>query len=464
HPEEHRRRRPRAFWHRAVDGEHCLVVSLDDQAVLTIDCSVPEGSGSTSAVFLGMALRWGRTIEPSASAVRLVDLPGGRVWDAGRGATRSTSTYDLGWLHPGESIAMQTFFGPVDVDHVDVLLPFFGLVPDVPVVKGDASTPDVTSLGHKGPFELPGPQLLERYVLAYDGDTSVQQSGDDQMVTLASDVLFATDDFSLSPEALGRVDSIAGQIAAVASGGQVQVVGHTDDVASDEYNLELSKKRARSVADRMAPTLGAAFTFVVDGKGKREPAVSGTDPAARAANRRVEISFSASEALELAPQTQPVPPPTGPTAVGHNTVEFVHSLPPAPQSVTVTVAVTSVVRRHGYLIGTLEITLVDGRDMVYILGEYYQEQRYAHYAQVHGAWDVALLGPAGRVHPVQYPYAGSRDRFPRIDILADRFRWNRIDVPGSFTYTVVWPDTGQDKVSVDVRNRFRITDIPVEIT
>ena len=28
--------------------------------------------------------------------------------------------------------------------------------------------------------------------------------------------------------------------------------------------------------------------------------------------------------------------------------------------------------------------------------------------------------------------------------------------------TVVWPDTGQDTVTIDVDTRFRITDVPVE--
>lgn len=73
------------------------------------------------------------------------------------------------------------------------------------------------------------------------------------------------------------------------------VIGHTDDVPS-RYpggNWGLSRDRARHVADRLA-ALGAdpSWLAVIDGRADTEPAVPGTDPAARAANRRVEITFN----------------------------------------------------------------------------------------------------------------------------------------------------------------------------
>jgi outer membrane protein OmpA-like peptidoglycan-associated protein len=433
------------------------VVSVDDRAVLTVDYSVPEDSESSTSLSVGWFMTgWG--VDLGTTAVRLVDLEGGRVWAVGSGSLWRTTTNDLVSVGPGQSKTSQTFFGPVDADSVDVMLPLVGLVPDVPVIKGDATTPDVASLGIDGPFEFPDPYPLEAFIEAFDGEASVRQKGDQQTVTLASDVLFASDDSTLSAEAIARVDATAQQIAEVAAGGEVRVVGHTDDVDTDEYNLALSDRRAQSVAERLSVTLGSSFTFVVEGKGKREPAVEGTSAAARAANRRVEIGFAATEVVQLTSGGQTVPEPTGPTVSGHGKVEYTlenNTLGPT----TVRVAALSVLRYDGYLIGSMEVTVVAGKNLDYLLGDFeLTEQNYGN-TYLNGAWDVALLGPSGRVYPVQYrPDPGSTT----VSILADQYRWIPIKPGESFTYTVVWPDTGQDKVSVDVRNRFRITDIPVE--
>lgn len=50
----------------------------------------------------------------------------------------------------------------------------------------------------------------------------------------------------------------------------VQLVGHTDMVGSDEYNLALSRKRAAFVGARLKAA-GYAGIIRTDGKGKREP-------------------------------------------------------------------------------------------------------------------------------------------------------------------------------------------------
>ncbi len=430
------------------------VVSVDDRAVLTVDYSVPEDSEESTSLAVGHVML-DDGIGLGTSAVRLVDLKGGRVWEVGSGPLDKTTTKDLLNVSPGDSRTSQTFFGPVDADSVGVMLPLVGLVTDVPVVKGDASTPDVASLGIDGPFEFPAPYPLESFVQAFDGDASVRQEGDEQTVTLASDVLFASDDDTLSAEADARVDATAQQVAEVASGGEVRVVGHTDDVDTDEYNLALSNRRAQAVADRLSVTLGPSYTFVVEGRGEAEPAVEGTDAVARAANRRVEIGFSATEAMQLTPHEQTVPEPTGPTTSGHSTVEY------TLEGTRLKAAVPSAVRHDGYLVGTVKVSIVAGGDPDFMLGDYsdHHEQDYMAPSWVDGAWDVTLVGPSGRAYPVQYR---SPPDSATVVVLADRFRWVPVKEGESFTYTVVWPDSGQDTVDIDVRNRFRITDVPVE--
>lgn len=72
---------------------------------------------------------------------------------------------------------------------------------------------------------------------------------------------------------------------------KVVVSGHTDDVASDEYNLQLSLQRAGSVADYLINSGIDPSRVKTQGFGKQLPLVTGKDETSRATNRRVELRF-----------------------------------------------------------------------------------------------------------------------------------------------------------------------------
>ncbi|MFH5822030.1 OmpA family protein [Georgenia sp. AZ-5] len=69
-------------------------------------------------------------------------------------------------------------------------------------------------------------------------------------VGIATDVLFAVDSADLSPDADAARAAAASQLAG-ADGGALTVVGHTDDVDTDEHNLDLSQRRDQAVAQRL---------------------------------------------------------------------------------------------------------------------------------------------------------------------------------------------------------------------
>lgn len=69
------------------------------------------------------------------------------------------------------------------------------------------------------------------------------------------------------------------------------VRGHTDFIGSDEFNMELSKKRAASVATYLAEQGIPVSRITSEGHGKTQPLNDGTSDEARAINRRVEIMF-----------------------------------------------------------------------------------------------------------------------------------------------------------------------------
>jgi peptidoglycan-associated lipoprotein len=71
----------------------------------------------------------------------------------------------------------------------------------------------------------------------------------------------------------------------------VQLEGHTDERGGREYNLALGQKRAETV--RRALTLLGVSDAQLEAVsfGKEKPAASGSDEAAFAKNRRVEIKY-----------------------------------------------------------------------------------------------------------------------------------------------------------------------------
>lgn len=114
-------------------------------------------------------------------------------------------------------------------------------------------------------------------------------------VTVSADVLFAFDSARLAPAARRIVTRLAHRIDAAASGA-VRVVGHTDSIGSRQYNQRLSESRAASVAAALRRTLAEPRKIRTEGRNFSEPIapneINGEDnPAGRARNRRVEISF-----------------------------------------------------------------------------------------------------------------------------------------------------------------------------
>jgi outer membrane protein OmpA-like peptidoglycan-associated protein len=74
---------------------------------------------------------------------------------------------------------------------------------------------------------------------------------------------------------------------------KLKITGHTDNVGASASNLDLSKRRAASVAKVLSEQFKiAADRFTADGKGDTEKVADNGTPAGRAMNRRVEFAKS----------------------------------------------------------------------------------------------------------------------------------------------------------------------------
>ena len=72
----------------------------------------------------------------------------------------------------------------------------------------------------------------------------------------------------------------------------VDIYGHTDSTGNDQHNLDLSQRRAQSVATYLASQGVDSRRFYVKGEGESRPVATNNNEAGRAQNRRVEIQIS----------------------------------------------------------------------------------------------------------------------------------------------------------------------------
>lgn len=80
--------------------------------------------------------------------------------------------------------------------------------------------------------------------------------------------------------------------ASKAPGSQVLLTAHTDTSGSDQYNLDLSARRAKSVVDAMELIGVGSDRVTASAVGESEPAVATGDGVREQANRRVEIRLA----------------------------------------------------------------------------------------------------------------------------------------------------------------------------
>ena len=76
--------------------------------------------------------------------------------------------------------------------------------------------------------------------------------------------------------------------------GDIDIIGHTDNIGTEAYNQDLSVRRALAVKDYMVSEGIDATIIDVSGKGESEPTASNDTTEGQALNRRVEIHVGTS--------------------------------------------------------------------------------------------------------------------------------------------------------------------------
>ncbi len=136
------------------------------------------------------------------------------------------------------------------------------------IVDGDDKCPTVyakTADGCPLPAAAPEPKKLELQGVNFDFDRA-----------------------ALRPDAFGALDA---DVAALKerSDVKVEVAGHTDSRGSDEYNVNLSQRRAEAVRNYLISKGIAADRLTAKGYGESQPVADNATDEGRFKNRRVEL-------------------------------------------------------------------------------------------------------------------------------------------------------------------------------
>jgi outer membrane protein OmpA-like peptidoglycan-associated protein len=128
-----------------------------------------------------------------------------------------------------------------------------------------------------------------RQQLAGSGVDVVRQ-GDNITLDMPGNVTFAHDSASLNTEFNSVLNKVAETLREYDKT-VIEVAGHTDSTGSDQYNQQLSERRASSVAQYLSAQGVPSARMVTVGAGEAHPVASNDTPDGRAQNRRVEITI-----------------------------------------------------------------------------------------------------------------------------------------------------------------------------
>ena len=116
----------------------------------------------------------------------------------------------------------------------------------------------------------------------------VARQGDNLVLRMPSDVTFASNQSSINTRFYATLDDVAGVLNRYDQS-VVDIIGHADSDGADDYNLNLSRDRASSVAQYLVSRNVLADRLYVDGRGENAPIASNATAEGKAQNRRVEI-------------------------------------------------------------------------------------------------------------------------------------------------------------------------------
>lgn len=135
--------------------------------------------------------------------------------------------------------------------------------------------------GEDNPFYIKNVRIAKGGVKYYD---RILKDGK----IVANGIRFNVNSAVLLPESMGIINKIY-ELMKNHSELKFSVEGHTDSDGNDKYNLQLSRKRAQAVVNKLMEMGISADRLVSKGWGENKPVAGNDTPEGKANNRRVEF-------------------------------------------------------------------------------------------------------------------------------------------------------------------------------
>ncbi len=116
----------------------------------------------------------------------------------------------------------------------------------------------------------------------------------EQKISLSGDASFATNSATLTEEGKASLEPVVSGVRGLTDY-SISLFGHADSRGNDAYNMKLSERRAKSVAEYLSSRGVPASAISAYGRGETEPVASNATKEGRAKNRRVDVVVSGSK-------------------------------------------------------------------------------------------------------------------------------------------------------------------------
>ena len=440
-----------------------LVVATIDFNGLPADESVRTGFFSASLLST-----------PGLAGIRLFDLVEDEVYSVATDEEgEKISTYTDSYVYTGNEPRLQMAFAAPDkaTTSLGLFLPGAKYTSSVPIIDGDVPPP--RDEYERRPFDITRVKdapvfTLESFTSELSGAVETLTSTEVVQVTLGADVLFKVDEDTLTQDASAVVKEAAKHLNS-REPGTIDIVGHTDDVASADYNQKLSERRAKAVAVELEKHVsGTDFPMETSGKGKTEPFVPNSNDANRALNRRVTLTLKSEvtttteiESAEDLPELEGGQTATGPEGVTISNSRTTHFRVPQARMI------------DGHIVVDLEVTMTDDEVDSFIgIGSLAGVWSYRGHEMLiphRSSSGLKILDGSTVVAPLDYQYGTTQNGLDIWLPAADVETHGRQDGGQTRVYSVIYPRLGTpDTITVQVSGGisttpFRLTDIPVVV-
>jgi outer membrane protein OmpA-like peptidoglycan-associated protein len=118
----------------------------------------------------------------------------------------------------------------------------------------------------------------------------VQRQGDDIKLIMPGNITFATDSSEIASNFYTPLNNLGSSFKQF-NQNSIEIVGYTDSTGSRQHNMDLSLRRAQSVANYLTAQGVDSARLSTRGAGPDQPIASNSTTDGRAQNRRVEVNL-----------------------------------------------------------------------------------------------------------------------------------------------------------------------------